>query len=87
MLTRRRFELFYYMLSGHLLPVETPTSRDTTEDDDTEEKAPAPRYAGEDDAEDKVPPTQRSAVADDAKSECKHYDTKKKKKKKKKKEK
>ncbi|KAI9981399.1 hypothetical protein PInf_009151 [Phytophthora infestans] len=69
MLTRRRFELFYYLLSGHLLPVETPTSRDTTEDDDTEEKAPAPRYAGEDDAEDKAPPTQRSAVADDAKSE------------------
>ncbi|ETI43432.1 hypothetical protein F441_11529 [Phytophthora nicotianae CJ01A1] len=79
------FELFYYLLSGHLLPVGRPTSHDTMEDDDKEEKTPAPRNAEDDDAgdevqhtqraarindaEDEVSPTQRAARVDDAKSE------------------
>ncbi|ETP32984.1 hypothetical protein F442_18418 [Phytophthora nicotianae P10297] len=62
-----------------------PTSHDTMEDDDKEEKTPAPRNAGDDDAgdeeqhtqryarievaEDGVSPTQRAAGVDDAKSE------------------
>ncbi|KUF78225.1 hypothetical protein AM587_10001864 [Phytophthora nicotianae] len=37
-LTKRCFELFYYMLKGHLLPIQASVS---AEQDDTEEKRPA----------------------------------------------
>ncbi|EGZ09708.1 hypothetical protein PHYSODRAFT_523251 [Phytophthora sojae] len=41
-LTRRRFELFYYLLSGQLLPLQDLMIPDRMEHDDTEEKLPPP---------------------------------------------
>jgi hypothetical protein len=52
-LPRRRFELFYYLLSGRLLPKEG-----VEQHDEEEEKNPAPPAAGNDNEEEDVPPTQ-----------------------------
>jgi Ulp1 family protease len=52
-LPRRRFELFYYLLSGRLLPKEG-----VEQHDEEEEKNPAPLAAGNDNEEEDVPPTQ-----------------------------
>ncbi|KAI9998183.1 hypothetical protein PInf_002518 [Phytophthora infestans] len=62
-LTKRRFELFYYMLKGHLLPIHPSGS---AEQDDTEEKRPA--VAQHEDMqqtheEEQVEPTQKQEVA------------------------
>ncbi|ETN08241.1 hypothetical protein PPTG_12077 [Phytophthora nicotianae INRA-310] len=57
---KRRFELFYYLLSGCLLPLERPTSADTMTSDDTEEKMRASTAAGGDSDDDDLPPTQRA---------------------------
>ncbi|KAG1709272.1 hypothetical protein DVH05_019915 [Phytophthora capsici] len=62
-LTKRRFELFYYMLKGHLLPIRPSAS---AEQDDTEEKRPA--GAQHEDTqqtheEEQVEPTQKQEVA------------------------
>ncbi|ETK83091.1 hypothetical protein L915_11626 [Phytophthora nicotianae] len=62
-LTKRRFELFYYMLKGHLLPIQASVS---AEQDGTEEKRPA--VAQHEDQqqtheEEQVEPTRKQEVA------------------------
>ncbi|ETO58540.1 hypothetical protein F444_23082 [Phytophthora nicotianae P1976] len=51
-LTKRRFELFYYLLTGQLLPLQTP------QDDEDEEKMPAPSAEHERSDDEDIPPTQ-----------------------------
>ncbi|KAG1711914.1 hypothetical protein DVH05_009155 [Phytophthora capsici] len=51
-LTKRRFELFYYLLTGKLLPAQGPKG------DETEEKMPAPRADDEETHDEETPPTQ-----------------------------
>uniref|UniRef100_H3GE63 Ubiquitin-like protease family profile domain-containing protein n=1 Tax=Phytophthora ramorum TaxID=164328 RepID=H3GE63_PHYRM len=52
-LPRRRFELFYYLLSGRLLPKEG-----VVQHDEKEEKTLAPLAGGNDRDEENLPPTQ-----------------------------
>eukprot|EP00644_Phytophthora_capsici_P016904 jgi/Phyca11/125659/e_gw1.59.28.1 len=57
-LKRRRFELFYYLLSGRLLPVEAATKDATSTNNDNEDKLPAEEAADKDAVEEDLPPTQ-----------------------------
>jgi hypothetical protein len=56
----RRFELFYYLKTGQLLPLQPVTSAGPR-GDDTEEKAPPPSQTQDD--EEEVTPTQEHAPA------------------------
>ncbi|ETK86417.1 hypothetical protein L915_08948 [Phytophthora nicotianae] len=57
-LTRRRFELFYYLLTGRLLTVEASKATPTATDDGTEEKLPPSRTDDEAGGDEELPPTQ-----------------------------
>lgn len=55
-LSRRRFELFYYLLTGVLLPKQD-TASPQLQDDETEEKMPPPQEADQVPAESAAPST------------------------------
>ncbi|GMF44485.1 unnamed protein product [Phytophthora fragariaefolia] len=56
-LSRRRFELFYYLLAGVLLPKQDKEAPQL-QDDEGEEKMPPPQETDQDPAESDLPPTQ-----------------------------
>eukprot|EP00644_Phytophthora_capsici_P018602 jgi/Phyca11/128037/e_gw1.73.65.1 len=57
-LNRRRFELFYYLLTGRLLAVEASRVTPHADDDGTEEKLPPPSSDDKINDHEEVPPTQ-----------------------------
>eukprot|EP00644_Phytophthora_capsici_P007033 jgi/Phyca11/103913/e_gw1.8.554.1 len=57
-LNRRRFELFYYLLTGRLLAVEASRVTPNADDDGTEEKLPPPSSDDKINDDEEVPPTQ-----------------------------
>ncbi|KUF86859.1 hypothetical protein AM587_10007852 [Phytophthora nicotianae] len=60
-LPRRRFELFYYLLTGRLLPIQPVQAvGGNLEDEEMEEKPPAPTITQQRNEEEEVPPTQVS---------------------------
>ncbi|ETO76204.1 hypothetical protein F444_08373 [Phytophthora nicotianae P1976] len=60
-LPRRRFELFYYLLTGRLLPIQPVQAvGENLEDEEMEEKPPAPTTTQQRNEEEEVPPTQVS---------------------------